>query len=409
MRTADPLFKDGVLDKLLPPPPLEYPRHDDALARAGAHDLFSLNPLMQQQMQHQGRSIDQISNSVNHLQDTMADLKHSFTSLRIELHGPNRTLSDQGSMGGPGFDMIATVLKELKSKSDEIEKLKLEIEALKLKNRFMEERKPSSLEYSSLSNGRMADVRSPGLLQAGRKRTWPDAFPPGRAPAIADSFDEEDIVDDLSLDNLPTYNICVPPQQPALQLPSGPAQLRIEAGPQNDSISDNTRSMGQPEQSVAKRPRLTQQADGAELRNGKKRGRPRKSDTTDPEPEATAAEIPQNHPVQIPIADSQTTRSRRPRRSTRSQMMRPPDEAAGPGLSEQDPSLTNDANDDGEARQNGDHSSVSANASSMNDTKSAEEARATEEEKRKAKIAVRDAMTRRAMEQEEQMETDGSR
>lgn len=412
MRTADPLFKDGVLDKLLPAPPPGPPRHDDALARAD--DLFSLNPFMQQQMQHQGRSIDQISNSVNHLQDTMADLKHSFTSLRIELHGPNRSLSDQGSMAGPGFDMIATVLKELKSKSDEIEKLKLEIEALKLKNRFMEERKPSSPEYSSQSNGRMADVQSPGLLQAGRKRTWPDAFPTGRAPAIADSFDEADMVEDLSLDNLPTYNVHVPPQQPARQLPPGPAQLRIEAGRQNDNNSASTPSEGQPEQSVAKRQRLMQQADSTGWKTSKKRGRPRKSDATDPEPEATNAENPQNYPVQLPMAASQNTRSRRTRRSTRSQPFGPltmgaPDEAAGSDTSEQDPSLTNDANDNGEARQNGDPSSVLANASSMNDTKTVEDARATEEEKRKAKIAARDAMTRRTMEKEEQMEPVGSR
>jgi hypothetical protein len=284
---------------------------------------------------------------------------------------------------------------------------------LKLKNRFMEERKLRSPEYLSQSNGRMADVQSPGLLQAGRKRTWPDAFPTSRAPAIADSFDEEDMVDDLSLDNLPTYNVRVPPQQPAHQLPSGPAQLRIEASRQNDSTSASTPSGGQPEQNVAKRPRLTQQADGIELKPGKKRGRPRKSNATDAEPEATAAEHSQNHPVQISIADSQNTRSRRTRRSTRSQSfgpptMRAPDEAAGSNTSEQDPSLTNDANGNGETRQNGDPSGVPSNAPSMNDTKAAEEVHATEEEIRKAKIAARDAMTRRAMEQEEQMETDGS-
>jgi hypothetical protein len=383
---------------------------------------------MHRQMQHQGRSIDQISNSVNHLQDTMADLKHSFTSLRIELNGANRSIGDHGSMGGPGFDMIATVLKELKSKSDEIEKLKLEIEALKLKNRFMEERKPTSADYPSQMNGRLADVQSPGLLQAGKKRTWPDAFPNGQAPAIADSFDEEDMIDDLSLDNLPTYNVRVPPKQSARQLPSGPAQLRIEASRQNDSTPTSTPPEVNREQTVAKRPRLTQHNKEPELSSGKPRpgrppGRPRVSNTTGPEPEGTVAATSQNSSMQIPIApaspDPQTAKRRRLRRSTRSQSFgsasaRIQVEAEESNASAQDPSLLmngaegND-NDNGDVQQNGETSSAPAKGSSKNGTKAVEEARVTEEEKRKAKIAARDAMTRRAMEQEEWMETDGSR
>lgn len=418
MRTADPLFKDGALDKLLPPPPPQPPRRsaqDNALVPSGAQDLFSLDPAMHQQMQHQGRSIDQISNSVNHLQDTMADLKHSFTSLRIELNGPSRSISDHGSMSDPGFDMIATVLKELKSKSDEIEKLKLEIEALKLKNRFMEERKPSSPEYSSQTNGRIADVQSPGLLQAGRKRAWPDAFSTGPPPAIADSFDEEDMVDDLSLENLPTYNVRVPPKQPARQLPSGPAQLRIEAR-QNDSTLTSTPPASHSEQNVAKRPRLTQTKD-SQLNSEKPRGRPRKSNVAKPQEEPTTAQTSQDPSIQVPIApsspDPQTTKRRRLRRSTRSQSFGPTSMRAQVEAGEtpaQEPSSKNGAesNGNGDSQQNGESSFAPAKASAKNGAQTAEEARVTEE-KRKAKIAARDAMTRRAMEQEEQMETDGSR
>lgn len=420
MRTADPVFIDGALDKLLPPPPPEPPlcSAEDALVPTGAQDLFSLDPSMHRQMQHQGRSIDQISNSVNHLQDTMADLKNSFTSLRIELNGPNRSIGDHGSIGGPGFDMIATVLKELKSKSDEIEKLKLEIEALKLKNRFMEERKPTGPEYPSQVNGRMADVQSPGLLQAGRKRTWPDAFPTGQAPTIADSFDEEDMVDDLSLDNLPTFNVRVPPKQSARQLPSGPAQLRIEASRQSDSTPTTTPPGANQEQNVAKRPRLTQQNSEPELNSGKARGRPRKSNGTDPRPVATTASSSRNPSTKVPIApsspDPQTAKRRRLRRSTRSQSFgsasrRIQVETGESNTSAQDPSSKDDAEGNGDNQQNGEASSAPAKGSSKNGTKAAEEARVTEEEKRKAKIAARDAMTRRAMEQEERMETDGSR
>jgi hypothetical protein len=423
MRTADPLFKDGALDKLLPPP--EPPRRsaqDNALVPASAQDPYSLEPSMHQQMQHQGRSIDQISNSVNHLQDTMADLKLSFTSLRIELNGPSRSISDHGAMGGPGFDMIATVLKELKSKSDEIEKLKLEIEALKLKNRFMEERKPSSPEYSSQMdmNGRLADVQSPGLLQAGRKRTWPDAFPStGPAPAIADSFDEEDMVDDLSLDNLTTFNVRVPPKQPPRQLPSSLAQLRIEAS-QNDITPTSTPPGGKPEQNMSKRPRLMQQTKDSALNAGKSRGRPRKSNGTHPQEEDIAASTSQNPSTQVPLApsspDPQATKRRRLRRSTRSQSFGPTSmrlqvEPGDSNTSAQEPPSTNgaDANGNDDTHQNGEPSSAPTKGSSKDGTKTSEEARLTEEERRKAKIAARDALTRRAMEQEEQMETDGSR
>ncbi|KAF3391288.1 hypothetical protein F1880_007702 [Penicillium rolfsii] len=424
MRTAEPLFKDGALDKLLPPPPPEPPRRSDqdsALVPTSSNDLFSLDPSMHRQMQHQGRSIDQISNSVNHLQDTMADLKHSFTSLRIELNGPNRSIGDNGSMGGPDFDMITTVLKELKSKADEIEKLKLEIEALKLKNRFMEERKPTSQEHPPQTNGTLVDVQSPGLLQAGRKRTWPDAFPNGQAPAIADSFDEEDMIDDLSLDNLPTYNAHVAPKQSARQLLPGPAQLRIEASRQNDSTPISTPPEVSRDQNAAKRPRLTQHKKEPELNPVKQRpGRPRKSNGVNTEPEETAASTSQTGSMQIPTApaspDPQTTKRRRLRRSTRSQSFgsasaRIQGEAEQSNALAQDSSLTNgtEGNDTSDDQQNDKASSVPAKVSGKNGVKAAEEARVAEEERRKAKIAARDAMTRRAMEQEERMETDGLR
>jgi hypothetical protein len=79
--------------------------------------------------------------------------------------------------------------------------------------------------------------------------------------------------------------------------------------------------------------------------------------------------------------------------------------------SAQEPPSTNgaDANGNDDTHQNGEPSSAPTKGSSKDGTKTSEEARLTEEERRKAKIAARDALTRRAMEQEEQMETDGSR
>ncbi|KAJ5125021.1 uncharacterized protein N7515_008846 [Penicillium bovifimosum] len=217
MRTVQPLFKQGALERLICPTPKESPRRNpdhiqgSALVPAGHSDPTTMDPTMQRQMLHQGRSIDQISSSVNHLQDTMSDLKHSFTALRIELNGPNR-MAGEGSLQGHDFDMFATVLKELKLKSDEIEKLKLEIEALKLKNRYMGVTLPPQQEPLSVMNMNAAlpEVRSPGLLQAGRKRAWPDAFSSDRSQAIADSFDEDDMADDMSFADPTLFSSRVP-------------------------------------------------------------------------------------------------------------------------------------------------------------------------------------------------------
>lgn len=154
------------------------------------------------------------------------------------------------------------------------------------------------------------------------------------------------------------------------------------------------------------------------MNSEKPRGRPRKSNVAEPQEEPTAASTSQNPAIQVPIAPSspepQTTKRRRLRRSTRSQSFGPTSKRAQVEAGEapaQEPSSKNDAesNGNGDAQQNLESSSVPAKGSAKTGAKAAEEARVTEEEKRKAKIAARDAMTRRAMEQEEQMETDGFR
>ncbi|CAG8895537.1 unnamed protein product [Penicillium nalgiovense] len=272
MRTVQPVFKQGALERLICPPKEPPRRNPDlvqgsALVPAGCTDPSTLDPTMQKQMLHQGRTIDQISNSVNHLQDTMSDLKHSFTALRIELNGPGRNLGEGSVLQGHDFDMIAMVLKELKSKSDEIEKLKLEIEALKLKNRYMGVAVPQQPESLSLMNMNAAlpEVRSPGLLQAGRKRNWPDAFPGDRSQAIADSFDEDDMVDEMSLSDPPMNSSRVPlndQRQPATTNgPPAEEELRsIEVQlPARESQNTSNSIQNQPyalQQTIAKRPRL---------------------------------------------------------------------------------------------------------------------------------------------------------
>ncbi|KAJ5117996.1 hypothetical protein N7526_011019 [Penicillium atrosanguineum] len=356
---------------------------------------------------------------------TMNDLKHSFTSLRIELNGPNRHPGEHGPNSGPGFDMIATVLKELKSKSDEIEKLKLEIEALKLKNRFMEDRRPSD-HYSSQMNVQLPEVKSPGLLQAGRKRAWPDAFSNGRHDQVADSFDEEEMVDDFSLADLPIHPARAPLKDSQAtedghrygQLSTSPP-LRIESRRQSLSAASNT-PQGQfinPDQSPAKRQRITQpvaDAPNPAPSSTRGRGRPRKSVShsnlktphTAPPSQQLVREMndtSETSPVTIPRGRG------RPRRSVR------PHSVGPSGLKDQTESVdTNQTPQDSrenrtnsDSQKNGDTSNMTSNGIHNSDFNGNEEV--VLEEQRRAKVAARDVMTKLALEREEAMETDNSR
>lgn len=280
MRPTEPVFKEGAINKLLPPPPKETLRstrsslQGGALIPAGGTDFRSLDPVMQHHMQHQGRSIDQISSSVNNMHDTIADLKLSFNSLRIELNVPTR-YGGEGS--GPGFDMVATVLRELKSKSDEIEKLKLEIEALKLKARIAEDSKPHTPEYMAGLEGALPRMQSPDLLQAGRKRGWADTFSAGNTLAVADTFDENDMEDDLSITGpLPSDGPHIPLRDLAHNYERRP--WSAELGSRDISINRETRPP-HPVQSPAKKQRLTHDpVDSIPLK--RRPGRPKKSDVS---------------------------------------------------------------------------------------------------------------------------------
>ena len=439
MRTADPIFKDGALDRWLCPTPKEPLRRDHnseqdgALVPTGAPEsdahAHALNPYMQQQMRNQGRSIDQISSSVNHLQDTMTDLKHSFTSLRIELNGPTRHMGDSQATNGAGFDMIATVLKELKSKSEEIEKLKLEIEALKLKNRFIEDRKPEYGGHSLGIGGPVPEARSPGLLQAGRKRAWPDAFPNGHT--VEDSFAEEDAIDSLSLADLPIHSLRAPSKEPLTNHhpADGTAteesfaespQLSIEMNHQTESPASRTQggSANYAETNVAKRQRLGQSAgdhSNSESSTGKKTaGRPKKSTSQSTKPsisiplnsvQSNTEEAVESNTTQVPTSNpTSSTQSKargRQRRSTMSRKSNGGQDSEEANQSAAQKQANDGSNGDNLSQKDANSSSQNGNAEHVNG--------AGMEEKRKAKVAARDAMTRRAMQREEAMETDDGR
>lgn len=447
MRTADPIFNDSTLERLLNPPPKEPMRRDDnsiqdgTLAQMHASELDSSNPLVQHQMRHQGRSIDQISNSVNHLQDTMTDLKHSFTSLRIELNDPTRHLGDQKTISRIDFDMIATVLKELKSKSEEIEKLKLEIEGLKLKNRFIEDRQPGHFGYSLGLGASLPEERSPGLLQAGRKRAWPDAFPSEHT--VADSMAEEEMIDDLSLEDLPILPVRGPNNHPrhvldgsVLEQSSAETpQLRLEMKPEEQSST--TRNPGSSASHVksqaTKRQRLTQPTESpstTESNPAKKTlGRPRKSAGQSTKPvmsqtsqngqPSTEETIESNPPVQVPVSETssgaQMNRRGRLRRSTASQSRAASTNGGKPDAEDTDQSVQEptreDTNGEANSQKNDGLSSKSTNETRSNGKNGVSEPKAPPlaEEKRKAKVAARDVMTRMAMQREEAMETDEAR
>ncbi|KAJ6086320.1 hypothetical protein N7486_010601 [Penicillium sp. IBT 16267x] len=435
MRTAEPIFKDGALERFLRPTPPEPVRrdrtsvHEAALVPTGTSGL-SKDPVLQRQMQHQGRSIDQISSSVNHLQDTMTELKHSFTSLRIELQGPSRHMAENGNLNSQGFDMVATVLKELKSKSDEIEKLKLEIEALKLRNRFIEERRPSQSEYLSTRNDPLPEVQSPGLLQAGRKRAWPDAFSNSRAHTVADSFGE-DMIDDMALETPPSYFVGLPIKD-SHRITNGDAQdqssskspnVHDEDHEQHSRTAVDNQGSAFLQQSPTKRLRVTQSSidlSRPQHNSDKKRpGRPRKSvnlsikpnitQTSNPSPGGSeAAELSSSIQVPTALASPQKQPNRgRPRRTTRSRSMGPVEinhtaptetdvstQAAMEESAKGEPVVSKD----GEATSgDGDSGGINVKGSAM------------AEEKHKAKVAARDVMTRMAMQREEVMETDESR
>jgi hypothetical protein len=433
MRTAEPIFKDGALERLCPAQK-ELPRRDrsstqeGALVPAGSRDFYSLDPSMQQHMQHQGRSIDQISSSVNNLQDTMNDLKHSFTSLRIELNGPSRHMGEHGPNSGPGFDMIATVLKELKSKSEEIEKLKLEIEALKLKNRFMEDRRPPG-HYGSQMSVPLPEVKSPGLLQAGRKRAWPDAFPNGRTDQVADSFDEEEMVDDLSLGDLPIHPARIPLKD-SHAIEDGPRYgqstsppLRIEDRQQNRSSVSSTQHgpFINPEQTPAKRQRLAQptgEGPNPAPNPERKRGRPRKSvshsNLQTPHTTASTQQVARESHDADASSPVIAPRGRgRPRRSVRPHSVGPSGrkdqtEAGEADQATHDTIQGSTGNETyGDTQKDGDSSSNVSNENHISDAHVTEQVAL--EEQRKAKVAARDVMTKMAMEREEAMEMEEAR
>ena len=452
MRTVEPMFKDGALEQLLYPTPKDSGVRRDrqssqagALIPTGSAELDYYNSLsVEQQIQHQGLSLDHISSSVINLHDTMSELKGAFTALRIELNTPGRS-PELGMLPGNDFSMIATVLKELRNKSDENDKLKLENEALKLRNRCMEDQAARQRVSMPPIDELLPEVRSPGLLQAGRKRGWPEAFSGGHTQPIADSFDDNDDDDEDSMTGFSLATPQAPPTRgrpqestaaPDPQQPRESTELRIEVGRTTHADigpheSEYMASSPQQAQPLAKRPRLSQSADRppSNANPAKKPGRPRKSlnptpkDTPETSKPAATNEIsgPGKQGERLPLNTSPDQRNTRPgrprslRNRSRPPSQREPsstrlgarnafeqDMAQTPGSSDQDrdgnttqpPSESSKENPSGTKR-----SSAPEDANHKDGT----------HERRKSQMAQRDLMVRLAMQREEAMETEAAR
>ncbi|KAH8429688.1 uncharacterized protein LDX57_007360 [Aspergillus melleus] len=457
MRTVEPSFKEGALDRLMNATPKEPAKRDrtsiqpGALVPAGANEIDPYNASVEQQIQYQGVSIDNISSSVNNLHDTMSELKNAFTALRIELNGPGQ-FRELGNPSGHDFNMITTVLRELKFKSDEIEKLNLEIEALKMKNRYMEEqagRLPAPLPPPDEA---ISQVRSPAILHGSRKRPLPDYFESGgRTHPIADSFDDDD--DDDDDDNVSIGDFLAEPSiapvkiplkeaehTPAAHTPLEPtsidsANLRIEVSqpqgstshPETPTIAGNTQ-----QQAVTKRPRVSQStgrpaSSGTAAEKKRGAGRPRKSisqapnldfsENPKPTPlseqngNALGSNQMENPPSNQTPSEPSSAKENRPgrSRSLRSRS-RPPSMASsnrnGQTGGTDAPEMAQTPTGPETRQQNGSgkkSSSARSNGIRINSEN------LLDSEKRKAQVATRDAMARLAMQREEAMETEEAR
>lgn len=224
MRESHPIFVEGSLSWLLAPP-VERSVTKRITRTESSAVVNRSETALSQTLLNQGASLSRISSSVEELHDTMADLKQSFKSLRLELN-TTPSIRGQGSHGDDAMEMLRTVLKELQSKSDEIEKLKLENESLKLRYEVVQRRQISATPVTqrALEEPSILEVQSPGFLTDRGRRDLLVATSP---MPIADSFEEED---NEVMDQHATSD------EAAIEMPIPPVKVPIKP-PANNSLS----------------------------------------------------------------------------------------------------------------------------------------------------------------------------
>ncbi len=437
MRTVEPTFKDGdrVLEDLLFPRPKTLgvdgtSSHAGALVATNPSEVDNYDVSVEHQIQRQGLSLDHISSSVSNLHDTMHELKNAFTSMRIELNGPSRFPIEQ-DLANSDFNMVTTVLKELKSKADEIEKLKLEIEALKFRNRYVEEHTRQALPTLTVE-APFPEVATPGLLREDRKRPFPfpDYHHGVRERPVADSLDddgdEEDSMIDYSLGETDIPSVKIPLKgngtaaEPTLDPTSSRSpRLQIEV---NNPMHDTPESLSL-DRPPSKRPRLS--SSGNTGSNKRPRGRPpRKSISQTTQPDSTSnskpALVPEqdsNHQHSTPIShqwtvDNRPTRSSslRSRSRARSRISRnrvsTDNSEKNTYNSQQNKNTPTENSNQPTVELEKENSHVENRESQHNGGKGP---RVEMNEKRKAQTAARDNMAKLAMQREEAMDTEDVR
>lgn len=250
MRESHPLFVEGSLSWLLAP--VEQSIAPNESASNTSLSASRSDAVLSQTLYNQGASLNRISNTVEELHDTMSDLKQSFRALRLEL---NTTPSARNPdyHGDEAMEMLRTVLKELQHKADEIEKLKLENESLKLKAKYGQVRPiggapttPRVLEEAS-----MLEVQSPGFMNDSGKRGLISETTQLQITHVFDGQQEHAASSEVV--HYETAPVKVP-LKPAAEILSEPQRRAQREGLGVTTGSRRRRESGEP---AAKRPRLT--------------------------------------------------------------------------------------------------------------------------------------------------------
>ncbi|EED22773.1 conserved hypothetical protein [Talaromyces stipitatus ATCC 10500] len=258
MRESHPLFVEGSLSWLLAP--VEQTPAPNESANNTPLSATHSEARLSQTLYNQGASLSRISNTVEELHDTMADLKQSFKALRLEL---NTTPSARNPEyhGDEAMQMLRTVLKELQSKSDEIEKLKLENESLKLKARYLQGRPLSAVPTTPrmLEDAAMPEEQSPGFLNESGKRGLLGA---STQLQIADSFEDHEPAMEHTTTPEVAQHTTAPvkvPLKPAADILSGPKQLTQQE--QDLAVPTGFRRRRESGEPATKRPRISSTED----------------------------------------------------------------------------------------------------------------------------------------------------
>lgn len=281
MRESQPLFVEGSLSWLLAP--VEQANAPSESASNRPLSASRSEAALSQTLYNQGASLNRISNTVEELHDTMSDLKQSFKTLRLELN-TTPSVRNPEYHGDEAMQMLRTVLKELQNKSDEIEKLKLENESLKLKAKYWQGGPMGSAPMTprALKEATMPEVQSPGFLHDSGKTGMISGTTQLQITHSFNKEHEHTAIEHTASSGVVEYDTAPVkvPLKPAAEILSESQRLAQREGLAVTSGSRRRRESGEP---AAKRPRLalTEDPESSESNEDvesnprrRKRGRP---------------------------------------------------------------------------------------------------------------------------------------